>query len=272
MLPRCSHIQAKTLHGLQLGTLPEAHTYLIMVQPIHLSTIFSHSTSGILGQISRLSTKYGKRGHTVLFALSANFPHSADLQRAVDQLTRFNGAPQASEEGGGEPSGSILGCLTDSFTGVSFQKLASTGAKKLNTGSAGVLSCSIGIFDSTHCVPFRSELAGRAQPQVGRWHAFRKKDDIDSKAMDAKSRLDWERMKDSADGKVNWENIWHPSSSTTSLSSLLPESLQKVEQVIMPLPSLILHSNSFFFTHKAPPKFKAFCPSPHRILTRLRVL
>lgn len=236
-----------------------------MIQPIHLSTIFSQSTSGILGQISRLSTKYGKRGHTVLFTLSANFPRSEDLQSVVEQLTGFNQG-----KGEGKPSGNILGCLTDSFAGVSFQQLASTGAKKQNTECAGALSCSIGIFDSAHCIPFRSELTGRTQPQVGRWHAFRKKDETDSDTMGAESRLDWERMKDSAEGKVNWEHIWNPSSSTTNLSSLLPESLHKIEQVVMPLSSMILQSNLLLF-YKAPREFKASCLSPQLILTRLRV-
>lgn len=237
-----------------------------MVQPIHLSTIFSQSTSGILGQLSRLSTKYGQRGHTVLFALSANFPHSEDLQSVVERLTSFNQGFKGEEKA----TGHVLGSLTDSFAGVSFQRLATIDARQ-NTGLTGALSCSIGVFDSAHCIPFRSELAGRAQPQVGRWHAFRKKDETDSEAMGVESRLDWERMKDSADGKVNWEDIWNPSSSTTSLSSLLPESLQKIEQVIMLLSLLILHSNLLLF-HKVPREFKASYLSPQRILTRLHVL
>lgn len=200
--------------------------------PLHLSTILSNTPTGLFNQVTRLSAKYGNRGHTVLFALSANFPRSEDLQVAVEQLSNFNSAPDGSVQ---NRTGHVIGCLSDSFAGVSFQKLLGKGPKANSLGGADTLSCSIGVFDSTHCIPFRSDLAGRTQPQVGRWHAFRKKDEdrgSDAAKSTESGRLDWELMKNSAGGEVNWESIWSSSSAFPNLSSLLPESLKSIEQVI----------------------------------------
>ena len=96
--------------------------------PIHLSTILTHNTTNIISQISRLSLKYGGRGHTILFALSANFPRSEDLQQVVSTLIKFNDTEVVgdihdalSAKGKGKSKGHTLGCLVDSFSSTSFE-------------------------------------------------------------------------------------------------------------------------------------------------------
>jgi hypothetical protein len=81
-------------------------------------------------------------------------------------------------------------------------------------------------------------LAGRTQPQVGRWHSFRKKDEdeIDTSVGGTGLNLNkneaeefgWPQGKD---GKVNWEEVWKRSASqnTPSLLPLLPEGLREIE-------------------------------------------
>jgi hypothetical protein len=97
-----------------------------------------------------------------------------------------------------------------------------------------ILSCSVGIFNSDDCVPFRSTLAGRPQPQVGRWHSFRKKEEVDNDnsvggsglgSYDSESGdVSWPQGKD---GGVNWEEVWNRPVSEQSLP--LPDSLRQVE-------------------------------------------
>ncbi|KAF8962282.1 hypothetical protein BDZ97DRAFT_1920569 [Flammula alnicola] len=223
--------------------------------PIHLSTILTRTPSKLVKQLAKLSSKYGRRGHTVLFALSANFPRSEDLQVVVDQLTNFNDViDNFSAKGKEKGPGHTIGCLSDTFASVSFEgsELHNETSRNVdanrNTAIKGpLLSCSIGIFDSAHCIPFRSTLAGRTQPQVGRWHSFRNKEDeviggesdvgfngMKLSEKDADS-IYWERMKNVGASEVNWENIWSQSSSSSSLSSstlsLLPESLRTVERI-----------------------------------------
>jgi hypothetical protein len=97
-----------------------------------------------------------------------------------------------------------------------------------------ILSCSVGIFNSDDCVPFRSTLAGRTQPQVGRWHSFRKKGEVEidnsiggsglglneSEAED----VSWPQGKD---GEVNWEEVWNRPMSEHSLP--LPDGLRQTK-------------------------------------------
>jgi len=193
--------------------------------PLHLSTIIARTPSSLLGHISSLSSKYGGNGHTILFALSSNFPESTDLQAAVDTLTRFNEKTGESSTAKKSNAGRVLGCLTDSFTSTKF-----TGANP----DLNAVSCSIGVFESQSCVPFHSTLLGREQPQVGRWHSFRKKEG-DTDALGNKAAQEWEPNwkevggSNGADKKVDWEDIWKQSSSNDSSSSslsLLPEGLQ----------------------------------------------
>ncbi|KIY69331.1 hypothetical protein CYLTODRAFT_349720 [Cylindrobasidium torrendii FP15055 ss-10] len=110
--------------------------------PVHCSTIISRSSSQVLAYLSRLHTRYPR--HTLLFALSPNFP-APELSQLVTQLTTL--CPTS------------IGCLS------------------APTHSADLISCSLAILESETCIPFRSSIAGIPQPQVGRWHSYRKKDE-----------------------------------------------------------------------------------------------
>ena len=101
---------------------------LLTMGPIHLSTILAHNTTNITSQIVRLSLKYGGRGHTILFALSANFPRSEDLQQVVNTLIKFNDTEVVgdthdalSTKGKRKLKGHTLGCLAGSFSSTSFE-------------------------------------------------------------------------------------------------------------------------------------------------------
>lgn len=111
---------------------------------VYCSTILSRSSAGIISYISRLKHRYPK--HSLAFALSSN-TDSNNLSSLVTCLTTF--------------SERTVGCLSS----------------PLAHEPRDVISCSIALFDTTLAVPFRSTIPGRETPQVGRWHAFRKKDD-----------------------------------------------------------------------------------------------
>ncbi|KAF8799705.1 hypothetical protein BYT27DRAFT_7342793 [Phlegmacium glaucopus] len=109
----------------------------------------------------------------------------------------------------------------DSFSPVNFSKINHIWDHE-NCYSTPILSCSIGIFDSSRVVPFRSTIPGETQPQVGRWHSFRKKDDIDDdKGYELNSRAG------TNDGTVSWEDIWNGSASK---DIPLPDELRSLDQ------------------------------------------
>jgi len=175
--------------------------------PLHLSTILARTPYALQKQLVKLTDVYTNKGHTCLFTLSANFPFSQDLADTVDILTKFN------------KGGHTLGCLSDSFSAVNFSKRNPIWSSENH--SLPILSCSIGIFDSSRVVPFRSTIPGKTQPQVGRWHSFRKKDTIyDDKEHELNSRLGTD------DGTVSWGDIWNRSASK---DIPLPEELRSLE-------------------------------------------
>ena len=176
--------------------------------PLHLSTTLARTPYALQKQLVKLTDVYANKAHTCLFALSANFPSSQDLADTVDILTKFN------------KRGHTLGCLSDSFSAVDFSK--SNRIWDHENYSKPILSCSIGIFDSSRVVPFRSTIPGKTQPQVGRWHSFRKKDDID----DDENGYELNAQAGSDNGMVSWEDIWNRSASK---NTPLPEELRSLE-------------------------------------------
>jgi hypothetical protein len=189
--------------------------------PLHACTLLTHEPATLLTQLTRLAATYGGRGHTLLFALSANFPRADDLQAVVHRLTTFHhpqipaSANTATTTPRGHGHGHTVGCLTD-----------------VPQGEAQ-LSCAVAVFDSAHCVPFRSALAGRVQPQVGRWHAFRKQSESEGELpVSATGAPDW--GDDAGSGApVDWEAVWSRSSQP-SAAALLPEALESIPQVSLP--------------------------------------
>ena len=175
--------------------------------PLHLSTTLARTPYALQKQLVKLTDIYAKKAQTCLFALSANFPSSQDLADTVDILTKFN------------KRGHTLGCLSDSFLDVDFSKCNHIWDHENH--SKPVLSCSLGIFDSSRVVPFRSTIPGKSQPQVGRWHALRKKDGTDG---DNGYELNAQVATDN--GTVSWEDIWNRSASK---NIPLPEELLSLE-------------------------------------------
>jgi hypothetical protein len=150
---------------------------------IHAVTVLARSSTAILSHISRLSKLYPD--HPLAFALSPNV-QSQDLSKLVKGLTEF--------------SSQSIGCLSSPLPGSTSQSL---------------ISCSLAIFDPEQSVLFRSEIAGKAAPQVGRWHAFRKKDDVPSQIEGQ------EELKES----VNWGDVWNRNTGDNPL----PEQLQSLK-------------------------------------------
>ena len=186
-----------------------------MPPPVHLSTTLARTPYALQKHLVKLNDIYANKAHTCIFALSTNFPSSHDLADTVDILTKFN------------KRGHTIGCLSDSFSAVDFSKSNHIWDHGNNNNSKPILSCSIGIFDSSRAVPFRSTIPGKTQPQVGRWHSFRKKKDgID----DDENEYDLNARVGTDNGTVSWEDIW---SRSTSKSIPLPEELRSLEYVYL---------------------------------------
>ncbi|CAA7268452.1 unnamed protein product [Cyclocybe aegerita] len=181
---------------------------------IHLSTVLSRSSTGLLSHIQDISLRHAGQGHTLLFALSANFPLAEDLQEVVSRLTKFNDVAS-----GDTGRGHTIGCLTDSYVNCEFPFFRQ---------SKDALSCAIAILDSTYSVPFYSNLRGRVQPQVGRWHSFRKTDEDAIRTT--------EGMETSSE--TNWEEVW---SRSTASRGEWREKLPHVLRSVAPDIQTLLH-------------------------------
>ena len=148
---------------------------------VHLSTVLTRSPATLSSIASRLAKTYP--GFPLLFALTSNAPPQ-DLSRLVRELTGF--------------SSETAGCLS---APLPFQ------------GHDSRISCSIAIFDPVNAVLFRSTIPGRAQPQVGRWHAFRNKDNPPPEA-----QLPSEEP-------IHWDDVWRRDTASISL----PPELQSLK-------------------------------------------
>ena len=153
---------------------------------LHISTILSQRTSTLRSHIAGLIKTYGNQGNTLVFSLSSNFREPSDLQKTVSQLLAFNAPGQ---------SGTVLGCLSDSFDTADLSKYEFA-------PSSPILSCSVAVLPASSCTPFHSALASVRPPQVGRWHSFREKEkDLSDNLADFGD----------ASGDINWQNVWKES-------------------------------------------------------------
>jgi hypothetical protein len=113
---------------------------------MYTSTLLSRSPTSLLSFLSRLSESHAN--HLLLYALSASSAiRPKDLQALTDCLKTF--------------SRNTVGCLS----------------APLPSRHRTLISCSLATFDPSEAVLFRSTIPGRVAPQVGRWHAFRNKDE-----------------------------------------------------------------------------------------------
>ena len=139
---------------------------------IYATTILARSSTQILSFLDSVTSKFAV--HDLLYTVSANIPPD-DLTSVLHNLrTSF---------------GQSAGCISAPPT------------------SGDCLSCSVAVFDRKSVVFFRSTLPGRTAPQVGRWHAFRKKD----QANEPEPPLDT---------GLNWNNIWERSNAAKPPSEL----------------------------------------------------
>ena len=153
----------KQLRGLPHPLCVVYHLAMIL----HASTILARSPTAILSHLFKIPKALSK--HPLLFTLSSNTPTSS-LESLISALTSLS-------------SHENIGCIS-----------APLPTSPPSTGE--YIACSLAFFDKETCVPFRSDIPGRADTQVGRWHAMRKQGD---------SRpTDFESLEDN----VNWEDVW----------------------------------------------------------------
>ncbi|KAI0265603.1 hypothetical protein BC834DRAFT_924224 [Gloeopeniophorella convolvens] len=149
---------------------------------LYFSTIFARNASSILGHLSRLPAELA--AHPLLFTLSANTPVSS-LSPLVSALSSFS-------------SSGNVGCLS-------------------GAAHSGVpISCSLAFFRKDEATPFRSDIPGRPETQVGRWHAMRKKG-ADEGGLGSDVALE---------GNMDWEKLW----SRGLEGDALPPALRKLNR------------------------------------------
>jgi hypothetical protein len=84
------------------------------------------------------------------------------------------------------------------------------------------IACSVAFFHKSDATPFYSDIPGRPETQVGRWHAMRKRGD-DEKALGGSELALLEE-------NVDWERIW----SRSAAGDALPASLRELRCVCTP--------------------------------------
>ncbi|KAI0250460.1 hypothetical protein BJV78DRAFT_1275785 [Lactifluus subvellereus] len=129
---------------------------------LYSSTVLARNAASILTHISRLPAELA--AHPLLFTLSTNTPISS-LSPLVSALSSLSS------------SGSV-GCLSAA------------------SHSGAPIGCSLAFFRKEDATLFRSDMPGRPETQVGRWHAMRKKGKEDDRGVDVglTENVDWERI------------------------------------------------------------------------------
>lgn len=81
--------------------------------------------------------------------------------------------------------------------------------------SSGCISCSIALLNPRNAISFRSTIAGQEKTQVGRWHAFRRKDERNEEDLTL------------LEGTVDWDRLWKSNSRRTRKD--LPDELTRLD-------------------------------------------
>lgn len=157
---------------------------------LHTSTILARNPATIISHLMRLQSTYKEQ--SLFFCLSANAP---DLQNLVSRLTSF--------------SAQTTGCLSAPLGEIHEE----------------LISCSLAVFEKAGATQFRSTLAGRAAPQVGRWHAFRERGGVAPQ-----QPLE---VEDFGEEGMDWDTVWDRSAKKT----MLPPELQKLRYEFIKIPS-----------------------------------
>ncbi|KAF8208764.1 hypothetical protein K438DRAFT_2012730 [Mycena galopus ATCC 62051] len=143
---------------------------------MYLNTVWARSAAvfPVIPSLPRFSTK----DHVLLFALWPGNASSSELTDLVQKLTAL--------------SPRTIGCLSGPLPGHDHRKI----------------SCSVAMFESNTCFPFRSEIPGTASPQVGRRHSFRQKGP-QTNVLD----------QDVPSGNVDWGSVWDQNLTNNELPS-----------------------------------------------------
>ncbi|KAL0960900.1 hypothetical protein HGRIS_005909 [Hohenbuehelia grisea] len=173
-------------------------------------TIVAKTADQIIAKVNTLSKSHA--GHTLLFALSASARYrSTDLQSLVDCLhAQFP---------------SSVGCLSAPLlaaSNVTDKPLAAESNHEAEPEP--LMSCSIALFEPGRATVFRSSIPGKADVQVGRWHAFRDTHNERKSSLVEVDDRAHERLLH--DGMIDWERIWRREETT----SPLPQELQSVDR------------------------------------------
>ena len=182
---------------------------------LYSSTVLARNASSILAHISRLPAELAP--HPLLFALSANAP-TPSLSPLVSALSALSSA------------GSV-GCLSAPLD----QPAAAATA---TTTTDAPIACSLAFFRKEQAVLFRSDIPGRPETQVGRWHAMRRRDEREEGGHGGEV--------DGLAGEedVDWETIW----SRRLRGNAVPPALRRLRCVRLCfslVPSSIYDNRSF---------------------------
>ncbi|KAF8258886.1 hypothetical protein EI94DRAFT_1669339 [Lactarius quietus] len=152
---------------------------------LYSSTILARNASSILSHLSHIPTSL--RAHPLLFTLSTNTP-TASLSPLVSALSSLSAS-------------SSVGCLSAA------------------THPGALIACSLSFFRKGEATPFWSDIPGRPETQVGRWHAMRERGNEERTFQSGELAL--------LEGEnVDWERVW----SRSVAGDALPESLRELRK------------------------------------------
>ncbi|TFK29065.1 hypothetical protein FA15DRAFT_652226 [Coprinopsis marcescibilis] len=156
--------------------------------PIRLTTLLSRNHALIEQHVLNIAKTYSGNDLVCMFALSAS--DSVDWTKTWRHLRLINETD-------------TVGCISSPFQGVG----SPITHQHLPNDLSNLLSCSIGVFDKNEATVFRSRIAGDRQPQVGRWHAFRKQPEDEVVWNDS---IGFTR-------EQSWEDIWKQGQDATAV-------------------------------------------------------
>ena len=131
---------------------------------LYSSTVLARNASSILAHISRLPAELAS--HPLLFTFSTNAP-APSLPPLVSALSSFS-------------SFGSVGCLS--------------APTHPGAPASAPIACSLTFFRKERSVPSRSDIPGRPEMQVGRWHAMRRagKERVQSGEVELTEDVVWE--------------------------------------------------------------------------------
>ncbi|KAF8650341.1 hypothetical protein AX16_005282 [Volvariella volvacea WC 439] len=170
--------------------------------PLYASTFLAPRTasslSALLSQLKTLSKEY--RNHPALFSLSAytsnNVPlEPEELSPLIETLTTFSQAGN-------------IGCLSGPIPEPPSLQQLTYHETRAHDKEHGFISCSLAVFDKDRTKLFRSTIPGKEVTQVGRWHAFRKRDELEPPFSTETGPMLRGVKENQSERGIDWENVW----------------------------------------------------------------